>query len=194
VTAVKHHRATCIALSIADLFNVRFDDSRTEAPAMRRSTASLATVVVLLTLAAPAGARAQASWTQVGMLSCNLAPSVGMIIASQQRMTCRYTPNGPYPPQNYAGVMTSVGLDIGVTAGGVLGWAVLSPTMGPPAGGLAGTYVGASGEVTVGIGAGANVLIGGSARSVALQPVSVEGTTGLNLQLGVSNLELTSVP
>jgi hypothetical protein len=90
----------------------------------------------------------------------------------------------------YVGVMTNIGIDIGVVAGGALAWAVLSPTAGPPAGALAGAYVGASGEATVGLGVGANVLIGGSARSIALQPVSVEGTAGLNFQLGLSNLEL----
>jgi Protein of unknown function (DUF992) len=77
--------------------------------------------------------------------------------------------------------MTNIGVDLGAIAGGVLGWAVFASTVGPAFGGLAGTYVGASGEGTVGVGAGANVLIGGSARSVALQPLSLEGTAGLNV-------------
>src|SRR5262245_2401049 len=104
----------------------------------------LAIIVLTLTLADPASLGAQTSWTQVGMLRCTLAPSVGFIVASQQRMACQFTPSLPQPPQDYAGVMTNVGIDIGVTAGGALAWAVLSPTVGPPAGGLAGTYVGAS--------------------------------------------------
>jgi hypothetical protein len=161
---------------------------------MFKQQSVLATIVLALMVAAPASVQAQ-SWTQVGVLNCTLAPSVGLIIASQQRMTCRFTPKAPnLPPQGYSGVMTTVGLDIGVTAGGALAWAVFSPTVGPPPGGLAGTYVGASGEITVGLGGGANVLVGGSARSVALQPFSVEGTAGLNLQLGVSNLELMPAP
>ena len=90
--------------------------------------------------------------------------------------------------------MTTVGLDLGVIAGGALAWAVFAPTQGSPRGALAGTYVGASGEVTVGVGVGENVLIGGSGRSVALQPFSVEGTAGLNVQLGLSNLELRPAP
>ncbi len=157
---------------------------------MRNPNAIIAATTVLVALAAPANVNAQASWTQAGMLNCTLAPSVGFIIGSEQRMSCRYTPNGPLPPELYVGVMTNIGIDIGVVAGGALAWAVLSPTAGPPAGALAGTYVGASAEATVGLGVGANVLIGGSARSIALQPVSVEGAAGLNVQLGLSNLEL----
>ena len=36
-------------------------------------------------------------------------------------------------------------------------------------------------SATVGVGLGANVLVGGSGNSIALQPVSIEGTTGLNV-------------
>ena len=67
------------------------------------------------------------------------------------------------------------------------------PTVGPPRGGLAGVYVGASGSVTAGVGVGANVLFGGSGRSIALQPLSVQGQIGLDLTLGVSGLELRPV-
>src|SRR5215831_6034835 len=78
----------------------------------------------------------------------------------------------------------------GISAGGVLAWAVFAPTVGIPAGALAGEYVGASGDIGIGLGAGANVLVGGSARTVALQPVSVEGSVAVNVALGVSGLKL----
>jgi Protein of unknown function (DUF992) len=55
---------------------------------------------------------------------------------------------------------------------------------------LAGEYVGASGEVTVAAGLGANVLVGGSNRTVALQPISLGGQTGLNVAIGVAALHL----
>src|SRR5215470_1923589 len=131
--------------------------------------------------------------TQVGVLSCTLSPSIGFIIASHQTMSCRFTPSAPLPPEAYSGAMNTVGLDIGITAGGALGWAVFAPTQGPAPGGLAGVYVGASGEVSLGVGGGANVLIGGSNRTIALQPVSVEGELGVNLALGVSGLTLNWV-
>jgi hypothetical protein len=131
--------------------------------------------------------------TKVGTLNCLLAPSIGFIVGSHQPMRCRYTPNGPFPPEFYEGVINTVGFDIGFTAGGEMAWAVIAPTIGPPRGALAGAYVGASGSVTAGVGLGANVLFGGSGRSFALQPVSVQGQAGLDLTLGVSALELRPV-
>ncbi len=130
------------------------------------------------------------SGTKIGTLNCELAPSIGFIIASHDPMRCRYTPDGPFPPEFYQGVITTIGLDIGFKTGGVMTWAVVAPTVGPPRGGLAGDYAGASGSVTAGVGAGANVLVGGSGRSYALQPLSIQGQTGLDLTLGVSSLQL----
>jgi hypothetical protein len=137
----------------------------------------------------PAAAEAPQG-TAAGVLSCKLAPSIGLIIGSQQRMACRFAPNGPYPPEAYVGVMNSIGLDIGITAGGAMAWGVVTPNAGPMNGKLAGKYVGASGAVGVGVGVGANVLFGGSNRSISLQPLSVEGSVGFNLSLGVSELTL----
>jgi hypothetical protein len=140
-------------------------------------------------LAAPAAAQAPQG-TTAGVLTCQLAPSIGLIFGSQQRMACRFAPNGAYPPEAYVGVMNTIGLDIGITAGGVMAWGVVAPNAGPMRGKLAGKYVGASGSIGVGVGVGANVLFGGSNRSIALQPLSVEGTVGLNLSLGASGLTL----
>ena len=150
--------------------------------------AGLLMAVCVGLLTAPAVAQ-PASWTQVGMLSCRLNPSIGFIIAGHQTMECRFTQNR-FPPQAYEGALNTVGLDIGITAGGVLGWAVLAPTAGAPAGALAGEYVGASGDIGVGLGVGANVLVGGSGRTFALQPVSLEGSVALNVTLGISALKL----
>ena len=150
-------------------------------------------LLAALTLAAQASAQAPKTWTQAGMLTCKLNPSIGFIIAGHQSMECRYAPSGGGPPQAYEGALNTVGIDIGISAGGVLGWAVLAPTAGIPAGALAGEYVGASGDLGIGIGAGANVLIGGSARTVALQPLSLEGSIAVNIALGVSGLKLRPV-
>ena len=133
------------------------------------------------------------SSVKAGALTCKLSPSIGFIIASHQTMTCQFTPNAPHPPEFYTGTMNTIGLDIGVTAGGALAWAVFAPTEGPPPGALAGVFVGASGDVGLGVGAGANVLVGGSARTISLQPLSVEGEVGVNLALGVSGLTLVWV-
>ncbi|MGA8549319.1 MAG: DUF992 domain-containing protein, partial [Stellaceae bacterium] len=85
------------------------------------------------------------------------------------------------------------GVDIGYTQGGVLVWAVFAPTANVAPGVLAGSYIGATGSATVGVGAGANVLIGGSNRTISLQPVSIEGNTGLNIAAGIGAISLRYV-
>ncbi|MEJ2378676.1 MAG: DUF992 domain-containing protein [Pseudolabrys sp.] len=144
----------------------------------------------------PAGTFAQpAAWSQIGGLNCRLEPTVGLIVASEQKMSCQFTPSQVgWPVQTYQGTMTTIGVNLGATAGGVLTWAVFAATTGPALGGMDGDYVGVSGAATLGLGAGVNVLLGGSNRSVALQPLSVQGTTGLNVQAGVSSLKLVSAP
>jgi hypothetical protein len=150
---------------------------------------TLLLVALAVVCASPAAAQAPQG-TSVGVLTCKMAPSIGLIFGSRQRMACRFAPNGPYPPEAYVGVMNTIGLDVGITAGGAMAWGVFAPTAGPMRGGLAGTYVGASGAIGVGVGVGANLLFGGTGRSIVLQPLSVEGSVGINLSLGVSGLTL----
>jgi len=144
-------------------------------------TAALATV-----LSTPADA--QRDRVQAGSLECSLSSSIGLLVASQKNVACNYKPDGG-PPEAYVGTMTRIGLDVGITGGGAIIWAVFSGT-NRYAGMLAGTYVGASAEMSIAAGLGANVLVGGSNRSVALQPLSVQGQVGLNIAAGVSSLEL----
>ena len=151
---------------------------------------NLAAFALMVLLYTPAHAQSPAPWTQAGMLRCVVNPSIGFIIAGHQSMECRFTPNNQDPPQVYQGALNMVGLNIGISAGGVFGWAVLAPTAGIPNGALAGEYIGASGDIGLGVGAGANVLVGGSRRSFALQPVSLEGSVAVDVALGVSALKL----
>ncbi len=160
----------------------------------RIAIAALLSALSVATLPASSVMAQTPQGTKAGVLTCKLSPSIGLIIGSRQRMSCRYDPNGGGPPEFYTGVMNNIGLDIGITAGGALAWGVIAPTAGPTRGALAGTYVGASGAIGAGVGVGANVLMGGSNRSIALQPLSVEGSVGINLSLGVSGLTLTWVP
>jgi Protein of unknown function (DUF992) len=153
----------------------------------------LAICALAVLAAAPAETQSQGAWTQAGVLTCRLNSSIGFIIVGHQSMECRFQPAGPNPPQAYEGAINTVGLDLGVTAGGVLAWTVLAPTIGLAAGALAGENVGASGDIGIGVGAGANVLVGGSARTLALQPLSLEGSIALNIALGVSMLKLRAV-
>jgi hypothetical protein len=132
--------------------------------------------------------------TKVGILNCSIAPSVGFIVGGFQRMSCRFTPEGPFPPERYSGTLSTVGLDLGFTAGGALTWGVYAPTNRMMPGSLSGDYAGASGNIGVGVGVGENFLLGGSGNTVALQPWSVEGTVGVNVSLGLSNMALRAEP
>jgi len=104
-------------------------------------------------------------------------------------VTCMYTPANPGPREVYVGDIAKFGLDLGATSGGQMVWAVYAPTTARY-GALAGQYVGATAEATVGAGLGANVLVGGSNRTITLQPLSVQGQTGLNVAAGVGALTL----
>lgn len=146
-------------------------------------------VVTALGLGIPNAAQAQ-DGQRVGLLTCRLAPTVGLIIGSRQRMDCRFQASQGGRPERYYGSVTRFGLDLGITAGGVMTWAVLAKTSRIGRGALAGNFVGASGDIAFGVGVGANVLVGGSRRSVMLQPLSVSGQVGLNLALGVAGLTL----
>jgi hypothetical protein len=141
-----------------------------------------------LAMVAPAGAQGR---TKVGVLTCNVAPGIGFVVASQRDMTCVFRPDRRRGREAYVGRITRVGLDVGVTGRGVLAWTVFAPTRSLSPYQLAGNYGGASGQATLGVGLGANVLVGGSRDTVALQPLSVQAQTGLNLALGVGNLTLT---
>ena len=164
------------------------------------ATASLLVLAVTKSLAgdlpsryAPPPAIGGGPGTKVGVLNCVLAPTVGLIVVSFQNMNCRFNSEGPAPSESYSGKLSTVGIDLGFRAGGSLTWGVYAPTNNMIPGSLAGSYKGASGKVGVGVGVGENFLLGGSGNSVALQPWSVEGTTGVHASLGLSNLELRAV-
>jgi hypothetical protein len=136
---------------------------------------------------------AQAQAVKAGVLTCNVAGGFGFIFGSSRAVNCTFSPGGG-PPQHYAGAINKFGVDIGYVQGAVMVWAVLAPTTNPAPGSLAGTYVGATGSATVGVGVGANVLVGGSANSISLQPLSIEGNTGLNVAGGIAEMSLTFQP
>jgi hypothetical protein len=150
---------------------------------------------VSLLSAAPAFAAASDQAQEVGRLECVIHGGVGMIIGSSKKLNCTYTPSDPnIPKEDYVGHVDKFGLDVGVTGKSVMQWLVLAPTKsGYGPGALAGNYAGASAEATAGVGAGANVLVGGSHRTFTLQPISVQAQTGVNVAAGVTSFHLDSV-
>jgi hypothetical protein len=145
-----------------------------------------------LALAALSGSAQAQERVQAGSLTCDVSAGIGLIIGSQRNVSCTFTPSSPGPIEYYTGTISKIGIDLGVTAGGVMVWLVFSPT-NRPVGGLSGNYVGGSAEASVIAGVGANALIGGSNRAIALQPLSVSGQVGLNIAAGVAGLDLRYV-
>jgi hypothetical protein len=156
----------------------------------------LAIVICALGLAAGSsilGTPARAQGVQVGTLTCNVASGFGFIFGSSRAINCTFSRGGG-PPERYVGSIDRFGVDIGYLQGGVIIWTVVAPTADLAPGSLAGTYAGATASATVGVGVGANVLVGGSGNSIALQPISIQGTTGLNVAAGIAAMTLTFQP
>lgn len=131
---------------------------------------------------------------QVGTLRCEIPGGTGYIIGSKRDVSCEYRPNaGRNAVDLYMGSLKKVGVDVGTTGPSVMAWAVIahSSDLGP--GDLAGKYRGASASVSALIGGGANVLVGGSDITVSLQPLSVEGQTGLAAAAGYASLTLNPI-
>ena len=154
---------------------------------MRRS--AIKALIFALAVVSLSAVSAQAQRIRAGVLNCDISGGIGLIIGSQRTVNCLFTPDIPAPQEGYFGTITKFGLDLGATVGGAMVWAVYADTT-RGFGFLAGDYAGASGEATVAVGLGANVLVGGSNRTVALQPLSIQGQIGLNIAVGVANLSL----
>jgi hypothetical protein len=148
-----------------------------------------AAVVVMAGAAQPAFA--QSGGVAAGTLTCNADSGWGLILGSTTDLKCTYTSAGGRT-ESYTGKITKLGIDIGYHGAGVMVWAVLAPTADPAKGVLSGTYVGVTGGAHVGVGASGNLLIGGSDKTVTLQPLSIEGATGLNVAAGLAGLSLTA--
>jgi hypothetical protein len=145
-----------------------------------------AALVLALASAEPAAAQQ----VRAGLLTCDVSAGIGLFITSRKQLTCTFAPDRlGFMREDYDGTITKYGLDIGLVGGGVMVWAVFTGTVAGP-GFLAGDYVGASGEASVGAGVGANVLVGESNRTVTLQPVSVSAQIGINIAIGVAALHL----
>jgi Protein of unknown function (DUF992) len=127
---------------------------------------------------------------EVGVLTCTAGGSSGFIIGSTRELRCRFNRQGR--DEFYRGTIDKFGIDIGSTKQAKISWAVLAPTSNVSPRSLNGTYAGVSAEATVGLGVGANALVGGSQNSIVLQPVSVQAQEGLNIAAGVSQLKLAA--
>jgi len=153
--------------------------------------AGLLGVGVALSVATAPTVMAQGAKIVAGTLTCKGGPNVGLVIGSTQNLECSFTPAGKGHVRQFKATITKVGLDIGYKSESVIVWTVLGSAEKVPSKVLIGNYAGVSAEASVALGAGANALVGGSDKSVILQPLSVQGQTGLNLAVGVTGLTIS---
>jgi hypothetical protein len=159
---------------------------------MSKKLQMMMSAVAVSALAFAAPAQAAPHGVKVGTLTCHVASGWGFVFGSSKDLHCNFHPNG-HKGEHYAGSISKFGVDIGYTDGGELIWGVFAPSSDIRPGALEGDYAGASASATVGVGVGANVLVGGLDKSIALQPLSVEGNTGLNVAAGIGSISLKFV-
>lgn len=154
----------------------------------------IAATALSLAAAVPlaSGAGAADAGVKAGYLRCDVAGNLSFIFGSSRDITCVYQPGDSRRADIYKGTIKKFGLDIGYQTASVMIWGVIAPTNDVGPGALAGNYGGGSAAVTLGYGLGANALIGGSQKTVVLQPLSIEGIQGLNVAGGIAILTLTS--
>jgi len=157
---------------------------------MPRSTI-LAGVAATVLVASFTAAQAQQLMqrVQVGILECRGGASVGFIVGSVTNLGCVLRAEG-LPEDRYVATIRKVGLDLGITQESALAWGVFAPVTRLGPGELAGNYAGVQGSATLGVGAGGNLLVGGSNNTIALQPLSLQGQVGVSIAAGLESLEL----
>ena len=146
-----------------------------------------AAAVGAVALVSPACAKE--AGVKVGTLTCNVEGGWGFVFGSSKSMNCLYSPNKGAAAR-YTGTIDKYGVDIGYAEGGVMIWVVVAPTSDVGADALEGGYGGATAGASVGVGGNANALLGGLDKSIALQPLSLEGHRGLNIAAGVATMDL----
>jgi len=147
------------------------------------AAASLSLASVALT------APADAAGVKIGVLNCDVAGGWGFVLGSSKELHCTFSPvSGDV--EHYTGAISKFGIDVGYTRGGVIIWEVVAPNVDSGRGALQGSYAGVTASGSVGVGAGAHVLVGGFHRSIALQPISITGESGLNVAAGIGAITL----
>ncbi len=170
--------------------NVNIQSTGRRATSRAPLFAAIAAVAALA--AAPALAQTDHGGVKIGTLSCHEASGWGFIFGSSHAVRCVYS--GGDRVEHYSGAISKFGVDIGYQKSGVLLWTVIAPGPDVGRGGLAGHYGGLTAGASVVVGASANALVGGSHKNIALQPLSIEGTTGLNVAAGIGDITLHYEP
>jgi hypothetical protein len=153
---------------------------------IRKFASALVASLMAAFLAVPASA----GDVKLGLLTCDIEGGTALVIASHKGLECTFKPSRGGHRERYTGIISKIGVDLGVTHQGALVWAVFAASRDYEGGQLAGDYLGATAEASIVTGGGANLLVGGFQRSFSLQPLSVQAQTGVNLALAVTSMKL----
>ena len=145
--------------------------------------------IAIAALVAPIASANATPPVRAGILQCQGGQNVGFVVGSVTSFECVFQSEGRRP-EPYVATMRRIGLDLGITEQTRFSWAVNAPTNRLGHGELAGNYGGVGANASVGVGGGGNFLVGGPANAYALQPISVQGQTGLNVAAGIAGIEL----
>ncbi|MDR3484136.1 MAG: DUF992 domain-containing protein [Bradyrhizobium sp.] len=155
---------------------------------MRLSTLAIATAALVASFASANALPA----VRAGVLQCQGGQNVGFVVGSVSNLECVFQSEGRRP-EPYIATVHRFGVDLGFTDQTEFSWAVDAPTDRLGRGELAGNYSGVGANASVGVGFGGNFLVGGAENAYALQPISLQGQTGLNVAAGVAGIELEPV-
>lgn len=155
--------------------------------AMKIALAGLATALLAIPVTP-----AKAEVLKAGFLDCTVGPGAGVIVITEQTLSCIFYPNSG-PTETYSGHVRKFGLDVGFSGGELITWAVMADQANYAPGSLAGNYAGPTAGAAMGFGVGVNALFGGSDRSIVLSPISVQGGVGMGVALGITAIELDRI-
>jgi hypothetical protein len=148
--------------------------------------------IAIAALLAPIASAEALPPVRAGILQCQGGQNIGFVVGSVTSLECVFQSEGRRP-EPYIATVRRIGVDLGFTEQTKFTWAVSATNSRVGRGDLAGSYGGVGANASVGFGGGGNFLVGGPSNAYALQPISVQGQTGLNVAAGVAGLELEPV-
>jgi Protein of unknown function (DUF992) len=148
--------------------------------------------IALMVMIVPLAQAHQGRPMRAGVLECEGRRTTGKLVMSQARLHCVFRSDGRQP-ERYVAKVRRYGVDLGLTDETRMAWAVNAPINDFGRSELRGRYGGLSANAAALFGFGGSFLLRGSDRAAALQPISLQGQTGLNLAAGVTEVELVPV-
>ncbi|WP_170317552.1 DUF992 domain-containing protein [Paroceanicella profunda] len=159
---------------------------------MKRSSVLVASMIALGGFGVAAQAE-DAAKIDVGVLTCDLTGKSNIVVLSNSQYVCTLDAQNDAWDQVYVGDIDKIGIDLNAVSQQTIKWGVLTTSGEYNPKMMEGTYIGASADAALGLGAGAKVLVGGSGDAISLQPLSVSGQEGIGIAAGLERMTLTKV-